>query len=231
MNLFDPPDTSNGYISRQGVREDHSDPTRTINLAKWVVTAPYTDENEEISPPNKKIRTLTVNYERNFRTTTSILRQTLLRPFKIIFPKYFCLNYPREKAIFQTGSLTHHLPPSPPIAPFDAAQTALIMNLFDPRGGCITVRLEPLENRNSPRIPTKACPASHRCSLLGSGVIRGLKPPRPCIFPHVDFISCAWTALLGNQSITVRTVGVRGGVEQLQRSCTTSPKRPYHALE
>jgi len=99
MNLFDPPDTSNGYISRQGVREDHSDPTRTINLAKWVVTAPYTDENEEISPPNKKIRTLTVNYERNFRTTTSILRQTLLRPFKIIFPKYFCLNYPREKAI------------------------------------------------------------------------------------------------------------------------------------
>jgi hypothetical protein len=106
MNLFDPPDTSNGYISRQGVREDHSDPTRTINLAKWVVTAPYTDENEEISPPNKKIRTLTVNYERNFRTTTSILRQTLLRPFKIIFPKYFCLNYPREKAIFQTGPLT-----------------------------------------------------------------------------------------------------------------------------
>ena len=106
MNLFDPPDTSNGYISRQGVREDHSDPTRTINLAKWVVTAPYTDENEEISPPNKKIRTLTVNYERNFRTTTSILRQTLLRPFKIIFPKYFCLNYPREKAIFQTGCLT-----------------------------------------------------------------------------------------------------------------------------
>jgi hypothetical protein len=105
MNLFDPPDTSNGYISRQGVREDHSDPTRTINLAKWVVTAPYTDENEEISPPNKKIRTLTVNYERNFRTTTSILRQTLLRPFKIIFPKYFCLNYPREKAIFQTGCL------------------------------------------------------------------------------------------------------------------------------
>ena len=99
------------------------------------------------------------------------------------------------------------------------------------RAGCITVRLEPLENRNSPRIPTKACPASHRCSLLGSGVIRGLKPPRPCIFPHVDFISCAWTALLGNQSITVRTVGVRGGVEQLQRSCTTSPKRPYHALE
>ena len=106
MNLFDPPDTSNGYISRQGVREDHSDPTRTINLAKWVVTAPYTDENEEISPPNKKIRTLTVNYERNFRTTTSILRQTLLRHVKIIFPKYFCLNYPREKAIFQTGSLT-----------------------------------------------------------------------------------------------------------------------------
>ena len=106
MNLFDPPDTSNGYISRQGVREDHSDPTRTINLAKWVVTAPYTDENEEISPPNKKIRTLTVNYDRNFRTTTSILRQTLLRPFKIIFPKYFCLNYPREKAIFQTGCLT-----------------------------------------------------------------------------------------------------------------------------
>ena len=104
MNLFDPPDTSNGYISRQGVREDHSDPTRTINLAKWVVTAPYTDENEEISPPNKKIRTLTVNYERNFRTTTSILRQTLLRHVKIIFPKYFCLNYPREKAIFQTGS-------------------------------------------------------------------------------------------------------------------------------
>jgi len=106
MNLFDPPDTSNGYISRQGVREDHSDPTRTINLAKWVVTAPYTDENEEISPPNKKIRTLTVNYERNFRTTTSILRQTLLRHVKIIFPKYFCLNYPREKAIFQTGCLT-----------------------------------------------------------------------------------------------------------------------------
>jgi hypothetical protein len=106
MNLFDPPDTSNGYISRQGVTEDHSDPTSTINLAKWVVTAPYTDENEEISPPNKKIRTLTVNYERNFRTATSILRQTLLRPFKIIFPKYFCLNYPREKAIFQTGSLT-----------------------------------------------------------------------------------------------------------------------------
>ena len=108
MNLIDPPDTSNGYISRQGVREDHSDPTRTINLAKWVVTAPYTDENEEISPPNKKIRTLTVNYERNFRTTTSILRQTLLllRGLKIIFPKYFCLNYPREKAIFQTGCLT-----------------------------------------------------------------------------------------------------------------------------
>ena len=105
MNLFDPPDTSNGYISRQGVREDHSDPTRTINLAKWVVTAPYTDENEEISPPNKKIRTLTVNYDRNFGTTTSILRQTLLRHVKIIFPKYFCLNYPREKAIFQTGSL------------------------------------------------------------------------------------------------------------------------------
>ena len=105
MNLFDPPDTSNGYISRQGVREDHSDPTRTINLAKWVVTAPYTDENEEISPPNKKIRTLTVNYDRNFRTTTSILRQTLFRHVKIIFPKYFCLNYPREKAIFQTGSL------------------------------------------------------------------------------------------------------------------------------
>ena len=103
--------------------------------------------------------------------------------------------------------------------------------LRHPRAGCITVRLEPLENRNSPRIPTKACPASHRCSLLGSGVIRGLKPPRPCIFPHVDFISCAWTALLGNQSITVRTVGVRGGVEQLQRSCTTSPKLPYHALE
>ena len=49
MNLFDPPDIPNGYISRQGVREDHSDPTRTINLAKWVVTAPYTDENEEIS--------------------------------------------------------------------------------------------------------------------------------------------------------------------------------------
>ena len=105
MNLFDPPDTSNGYISRQGVREDHSDPTRTINLAKWVVTAPYTDENEEISPPNKKIRTLTVNYDRNFGTTTSILRQTLFRHVKIIFPKYFCLNYPREKAIFQTGSL------------------------------------------------------------------------------------------------------------------------------
>ena len=61
MNLIDPPDTSSGYISRQGVREDHSDPTRTINLAKWVVTAPYTDENEEISPPNKKFRTLTVN--------------------------------------------------------------------------------------------------------------------------------------------------------------------------
>ena len=101
MNLIDPPDTSNGYISRQGVREDHSDPTRTINLAKWVVTAPYTDENEEISPPNKKIRTLTVNCDRNFGTTTSILRQTLLRHVKIIFPKYFCLNYPREKAIFQ----------------------------------------------------------------------------------------------------------------------------------
>ena len=111
MNLFDPPDTSNGYISRQGVREDHSDPTRTINLAKWVVTAPYTDENEEISPPNKKIRTLTVNCDRNFGTTTSILRQTLFRHVKIIFPKYFCLNYPREKAIFQTGSLrlnSHH---------------------------------------------------------------------------------------------------------------------------
>ena len=89
MNLFDPPDTSNGYISRQGVREDHSDPTRTINLAKWVVTAPYTDENEEISPPNKKIRTLTVNYERNFRTTTSILRQTLLRGLKIFFQNIF----------------------------------------------------------------------------------------------------------------------------------------------
>jgi hypothetical protein len=106
MNLFDPPDTSNGYISRQGVREDHSDPTRTINLAKWVVTAPYTDENEEISPPNKKIRTLTVNYDRNFGTTTSILRQTLLRHVKIIILKYFCLNYPRGKAIFQTGCLT-----------------------------------------------------------------------------------------------------------------------------
>ena len=105
MNLFDPPDTSNGYISRQGVREDHSDPTRTINLAKWVVTAPYTDENEEISPPNKKIRTLTVNYDRNFGTTTSILRQTIFRHVKIIILKYFCLNYPRGKAIFQTGCL------------------------------------------------------------------------------------------------------------------------------
>ena len=106
MNLFDPPDTSNGYISRKGVREDHSDPTRTINLAKWVVTAPYTDENEEISPPNKNNRTLTVNYDRNFRTTTSILRQTLFRHVKIIILKYFCLNYPRGKAIFQTGCLT-----------------------------------------------------------------------------------------------------------------------------
>jgi hypothetical protein len=105
MNLFDPPDTSNGYISRKGVREDHSDPTRTINLAKWVVTAPYTDENEEISPPNKNNRTLTVNYDRNFRTTTSILRQTLFRHVKIIILKYFCLNYPRGKAIFQTGCL------------------------------------------------------------------------------------------------------------------------------
>ena len=104
MNLIDPPDTSNGYISRQGVREDHSDPTRTINLAKWVVTAPYTDENEEISPPNKKIRTLTVNCD--LHTSTSILRQTLFRHVKIIFPKYFCLNYPRGKAIFQTGCLT-----------------------------------------------------------------------------------------------------------------------------
>ena len=106
MNLFDPPDTSNGYISRQGVREDDSDPTCTINLTKWVVTAPYTDENEEISPPNKKIRTLTVNYDRNFGTTTSILRQTLFRHVKIIILKYFCLNYPRGKAIFQTGCLT-----------------------------------------------------------------------------------------------------------------------------
>ena len=105
MNLFDHPNTSDGCISRQGVREDHSDPTRTINLARWVVTAPYTDENEEISPPNKKIRTLTVNYDRNFGTTTSILRQTLLRHVKIIILKYFCLNYPREKAIFQTGCL------------------------------------------------------------------------------------------------------------------------------
>ena len=105
MNLFDPPDTSNGYISRQGVREDHSDPTRTINLTKWVVTAPYTDENEEISPPNKKIRTLTVNYDRNFGTTTSILRQTLFRHVKIIILKYFCLNYPRGKAIFQVSTL------------------------------------------------------------------------------------------------------------------------------
>ena len=57
MNLFDPPDTYNGYISRPGVREDHYDPTRTINLAKWVVTAPYThtDENEEANlPPQTK---------------------------------------------------------------------------------------------------------------------------------------------------------------------------------
>jgi hypothetical protein len=95
MNLFDPPDTSNGYISRQGVREDHSDPTRTMHLAKWLVTAPYTDENElvssmklEISPPNKTNRTLTVNYDRNFRTTTSILRQALFRHVKIIILKY-----------------------------------------------------------------------------------------------------------------------------------------------
>ena len=49
MNLIDPPDTSNGYISRQGVREDHSDPVRAIHLTKWLVKASYTDENEEIS--------------------------------------------------------------------------------------------------------------------------------------------------------------------------------------
>jgi hypothetical protein len=49
MNLFDHPNTSDGCISRQGVREDHSDPVSTINLTKWLMAASYTDENEEIS--------------------------------------------------------------------------------------------------------------------------------------------------------------------------------------
>jgi hypothetical protein len=57
----------------------------------------------EISPPNKKFRTLTVDHDRGFRATTSILRQTLFRHVTVIILKYFCLNYPRGKAIFQTG--------------------------------------------------------------------------------------------------------------------------------
>jgi hypothetical protein len=32
------------------------------------------------------------------------------------------------------------------------------------------------------------------------------KRPDLASFRSVDFISCAWTALLGNQSVTVRTV-------------------------
>ena len=32
-----------------GVRRDHPGPIRAIHLTKWLVKAPYTDENEEIS--------------------------------------------------------------------------------------------------------------------------------------------------------------------------------------
>ena len=107
--MFDPYDTCTVCMTGQGVREDHSDPVGAIYLTKWLVKASYTDENEEISLVNKKFRTLTVNHDRNFGTTTSILRQTLLRHVKIIILKYFCLNYPREKAIFQTGCLKHRV--------------------------------------------------------------------------------------------------------------------------
>jgi hypothetical protein len=39
-------------MTDQGVREDRSDPIRAIHLAKWLVKASYTDENEEISLVN-----------------------------------------------------------------------------------------------------------------------------------------------------------------------------------
>ena len=48
-NMFDPHDTCNVCITGPGVRRDHPDPTRAIHLTKWLVKAPYTDENEEIS--------------------------------------------------------------------------------------------------------------------------------------------------------------------------------------
>jgi hypothetical protein len=44
---------------------------------------------------------------------TSILRQTLFRHVKIIMLNFFCLNYPRGKAIFQTGCLTEIIGGSP----------------------------------------------------------------------------------------------------------------------
>ena len=58
-NMFDPRDTCNVCMTDQGVREDRSDPIRAIHLAKWLVKASYTEENEEISLVNNLNLTVT----------------------------------------------------------------------------------------------------------------------------------------------------------------------------
>jgi hypothetical protein len=58
--MFDPHDTcSNVCMTGPGARRDHPDPIRAIHLTKWLVKAPYTDENEEISLVIKKNGSLT----------------------------------------------------------------------------------------------------------------------------------------------------------------------------
>ena len=84
MNLIDPPDTSNGYISRQGVREDHSDPVRAIHLTKWLVKASYIDENEEISLVIKKNGSLTDKKNALSAPDRKILPESICPTFELL---------------------------------------------------------------------------------------------------------------------------------------------------
>ena len=106
--MFDPHDTCNVCMTGRGVREDHPDPVRAIYLTKWLVTAPYTDENEEISLVRKK-RIFGKSSRSEFDPDRQILPDSIFPTFKLL--DFIILGSDSDPFAFRHPRLYPALPP------------------------------------------------------------------------------------------------------------------------
>ena len=100
--MFDPHDTCNVCMTGQGVREDHSDPVRAIQLTKWLVKASYIDENEEISLVRKK-RIFGRSSRSEFDPDRQILPDSIFPTFKLLDFIIFRIRFGYGFSDLETG--------------------------------------------------------------------------------------------------------------------------------